>query len=106
MTASKYCCPTCGHPILPKDPLAFLHTTERAIFNIIYAAGQAGITRQAVHDRVYDGTRNSAESRSVVCVHIRNMNKKLRWIGLEILSERSNEAHYRVRKVPELEGAR
>jgi hypothetical protein len=97
VTRSKYCCPTCGHPVLPKDPLAILALTERAIFDVIYAAGQAGITRKAVEERVYAGRRDGAASHSIVSVHIRNINQKIKWLHLEIVSHRSNESTYRVR---------
>ena len=87
MTMHKYCCPTCGHPVLPTDPLAFLFPTERAIFDVIYAAGSAGIRRQAVMDRVYRNGKNAA-SHSIVSVHVSRINKKLKWIGLTITSVR------------------
>jgi len=101
MTRPKYVCPACGHPILPTDPLAFLTLTERAIFDVIYRSGQAGIVRRAVLARVWANTPKGGVTESTVTVHIRNMNKKLPWIKMEISSERSNEARYRVRRLPQ-----
>lgn len=83
---------------MPKDPLAILFPQERTIFNIIYRAGQAGITRQALHERIYANRTNAADSASIISVHISNMNKKLLWLGLCVYSFRSNEATYVVRR--------
>lgn len=95
---SKYCCPACGHPILPTDPLAILSPTERAIFEVIHAAGQAGISREAIMDRVYGTRLNGGPSswRSIVSVHLGNMNKRLRWLNLRVVSDRSRPASYTV----------
>ena len=102
---NKYACPTCGHPILPSDPFAILGPTQRRIFNLVHAAGQAGINSQLLAERAYAGTSGGA-SGSLVSVHIRHINNKLRLLKLHIVSTRlgSHGANYVVRRFGTLNG--
>lgn len=96
----KYTCPSCGHPILPTDPLAILSPQERRIFDVIHKAGQAGIDSQAVRERIYNGASGGV-SAQLVGVHLKNMSPKLRYLGLVVDSERAGKygAVYTVRRV-------
>lgn len=98
---SKYCCPTCGHPVLPDDPLAILPMTQRVIFDVIYSAGQAGITREALHERVYGAAHNGAVSISIVSVQVNQINKKIKYLRMQIYAARGSGHAYRVRRLPQ-----
>jgi len=93
---SKYCCPTCGHPVLPTDPLAILPPTQRAIFDVIYAAGQAGVTREAITQSVYGKTVDGGPMswRQLVSVHLIGINHRIRFLNLKITSDRSRPKSY------------
>ncbi len=78
-------CPTCGHPFLPADPLAILRGTQRAIFDVIYAAGQVGLTQEAIRSRVWCGRERTPESTNLISVHICKINKRLRLLRLQIV---------------------
>lgn len=81
--SGKYCCPTCGHPWLPTDPLAILGPTERRYFTLIYNAGSAGILRDDLRNKVYDGTKGGASS-SLIGVVIHKINRKIGLFNLAI----------------------
>jgi len=83
--APKCRCPTCGHPILPKDPLAILVGTRRAVFDVIYAAGQAGIDREGIMARVWAGRDRTPESTSNVSVHVTAINKLIGYLRMRIV---------------------
>jgi hypothetical protein len=88
VTQSKYCCPECGHPILPKDPLAILSLQQRRIFDAIHSAGQAGIDSQALRERVYNSTTGGVSSQ-LIGTHIHNINRKIRLLRMTISSKKA-----------------
>lgn len=100
MTDSKFCCPTCGHPILPHDPLAILTSTQRRIFDAVYSSGQAGIDSQALRERVYSSTTGGVSSQ-LIGAHISGINRKVRLLRMIVVSRKAGKygALYTVRCV-------
>ncbi len=70
----KHRCPACGHPVLPKDPLAILQPTQRAVFDAVYQAGQLGITRDDLVDRVWAGRDRTPAAQSIISVNVGEIN--------------------------------
>lgn len=84
-------CPTCGHPIAVKSSVeklgALLQGRQRQLFEIIEAAGTAGISSARIFDRMYgddiDGGPDSGPR--IVAVMRMQLNRKLVPIGLHIV---------------------
>src|SRR5690349_17564092 len=87
-------CPTCGHPVLPRDPLAILQPTQRAVFDVIYAAGQLGITADAIRERVWRDA-DTAPGSNIVAIHVTAINKRIVLLDMRVVGE-SRPKHYRV----------
>lgn len=100
MKGAKHCCPTCGHPMLPRDPLAFLPPMQRRIFDLVYASGQAGISWGAIFDRAYAGTTGGV-SRRLISAHVHYINTRIAPLFLRIESSpRGPLATYKVIALP------
>lgn len=92
-------CTHCGHPLHPShyDKFSVLSLTERRVFDAIHKAGQAGATRSHVFGKVYGADPNGGpETLNVICVHVKNINRKIGKLKLQIRSTMGHHARYMV----------
>ena len=97
----KYVCPTCGHPVLPTDPLGFLGPLQRRLFDLVYRSGTAGIMSGALRERLYEGVTDGGMSACILSTNIHYLNRKLRVLGMKIHSDRAGlyGSRYTVRRL-------
>lgn len=93
-------CPQCGQIIPPANPFLagfHRHPVKAAIYDVI-ALRPDGVTRAEVMDHVYRSRQDGGPlcGKTIVSVHIGQMNKKLERLGLCIRSSMGHGAVYRL----------
>ncbi len=97
MTAKIRVCEACGHPVPPDGVRAVLGKRQRRFFDLVTAAGQAGITAINLRDRLYaDDFEGGPESDSIIQVMAAHIRKKLQPFGLTVKGTRGHGSVYRL----------
>jgi len=81
-------CPCCGHPLPIEGVKKHLTPMQLRLFEMVEAAGAAGITRRALMERTYCNRPDGAENPNVLNVRKFQMARFLRRYGLAIVSDR------------------
>jgi len=78
-------CKTCGHPIIADEVGIVLTPLQRRIFNIVKAAGTAGLTARDIVEMVYSNDPAGGPiSPNVISVVCNQMNKRLAQFSLAV----------------------
>lgn len=100
-------CPSCQRPLHDHGVGAMLPPTKRRIYEAVAAAGEYGITRWDVMDKVY-ANNGGREGETAIKVHVCQMNKLMRPFGVKIIADRREHVGgsglYRLVATPEAQG--
>jgi hypothetical protein len=89
-------CPHCGHPIETDKAAAILAPRQRALFEIVAAAGTPGISVADCMARLYGGDPGGGPDDVIISVMARNINVRIQPLGLQLVCGRGAGATYRV----------
>jgi hypothetical protein len=93
-------CACCGHPLPVYDTLKGLTPSQQRIFELVEKAGQAGVSRRELMDKIYGGNPNGGPSSpNVLNVQKTKMQIVLQSRGLKITSEGGHYARWRLEKI-------
>lgn len=94
-------CKCCGHPIVSDDPIiAILTPLQRRIYNMVKAAGAAGIGASTIMERIYANDINGGpDSSNVVSVVVNQMNRRLASFNLKIKGRGGPGSVFTIRQV-------
>jgi hypothetical protein len=89
-------CPTCGHPIETDKVAAILAPKQRALFEIVAAAGTPGISVSDCMARLYGGDPGGGPDDVIISVMAHSINLKILPLGLQLVCGRGAGSTYRV----------
>jgi hypothetical protein len=90
-------CPHCAFPVAPDRVAAIFVGKQRHLYEIVAAAGTAGIDSLRIMSELYaDDPGGGPVSPNIVCVMVRNINKRLENHGLAIRGRSGHGSLYRL----------
>jgi hypothetical protein len=89
-------CPTCGHPVETDKAAAMLPPRQRALFEIVAAAGSPGISVSDAMARLYGDDPGGGPDDVIISVMARNINVRIQPLGLQLTCGRGAGATFRV----------
>lgn len=93
-------CECCGHPILDHHASLGLTRSQLKLFQILEKAGQAGISRTDLMDKMYaDRIDGGPDSPNVLNVQKTYTNRRLLRHGLSIVTSGGHYALWRLEKI-------
>jgi hypothetical protein len=94
-------CPFCGFPIAANRIAAGFVGKQRRLYEIVAAAGAAGINSAAIMSQLYaDDPSGGPESQNIVCVMVSHINRRLAQHGLAIRGHSGHGSFYRLTALP------
>lgn len=93
-------CEKCGHPLPSLEVQLDLTKPQRRIFNALQRAGQAGLTRDQIIEKVYTDDPNGGPLTALnsICVQRWKMNKKMKPFGLFIKTTKGKPSYWSLSK--------
>lgn len=87
-------CECCGHPLVSLDEIEqTLTPMQRRMYDMVQKAGTVGLSSEAIITRLYAHDPDGGpESRNIVHVVARQMNKRLEKFGIEMRGTPGREA--------------
>jgi len=93
-------CPLCGHPMAGDDVAAVLPPKQRHLYEIVKAAGAAGISARDIMGKLYaDDPSGGPVTSNIVAVFSHYANIKIRPFGLKISARRGPWPLWRLLKI-------
>ena len=96
-------CPTCNRPLADTGIAATLPRIKRRIFEAVANAGEMGINRFEIMDKVYgDDPDGGPDNDFIIKVHISQINKRIREAGLHITGDRVGPRNPKLYRLEEI----
>jgi hypothetical protein len=89
-------CPACGHPVETNNAAAILPPKQRALFELVDAAGAGGISVANAMARLYGDDPGGGPDDVIISVMARNINVRIQPLGLQLTCGRGAGATFRV----------
>jgi hypothetical protein len=92
-------CECCGHPLPEMEVLLDLTRMQAKLFVLIQRSGQAGITADALKERLYVNEDDTPDSLNILHVMKQGMQPRLQKHGLKIAVRRGPGALWRLESI-------